>query len=156
MSRGTSLSGLDVDVSIGRTDITVDKITLDIEDNSKAAKSRGVNSGYLKGAIGAKGSIELNTENFNRLGDEAKRAGSWRDLPPFDFMMYAKTNLTLKVEAFDCYLRITNLMDVDGKEGGDGMMHKLDYEVCGREFVKINGTPILSRADIEHLTRGNG
>ena len=155
MSRGTSLSGLDVDVSIGQTDITVDKITLDVEDNSKAAKSRGVNSGWLKGSINAKGSIELNTENFNHLSEEAGRAGSWRELPPFDFMMYAKTNLTLKVEAFGCYLKITNLMDIDGKEGGDGMMHKLDYEVCGRDFVKINGTPILSQDDIKHLTRGD-
>lgn len=155
MSRGTSLSGLDIDVSIGQTDITADKITLDIEDNSKAAKSRGVSSGWLKGSIGAKGSIELNTENFNRLGDEAERAGSWRDLPPFDFMMYAKTNLTLKVEAFGCQLKITNLLDIDGKEGGDGMVHKLDYEVCGRDFIKINGTPVLNQDDIKHLTRGD-
>ncbi|MDD9174495.1 DUF2597 family protein [Aliivibrio sp. S2TY2] len=153
MSRGTSLSGLDVDVTIGSTDITVDKITLDIEDNGKASKSRGVNSGWLTGSIGAKGSIELNTENFNRLSKAADNAGSWRELPFFDFMMYAKTNLELKVEAFDCKLKLTNLLDVDQKEGGDGLVHKLDYEVCGRDFVKINGTPILSLKEIEHLSR---
>ncbi|GEK13224.1 phage protein [Aliivibrio fischeri] len=155
MSHGSSLSGLDVDVTIGDSDITVDKITLDIEDNSKASKSRGVNSGWLKGSVGAKGSLEVNTENFNRLSEEAEKAGSWRELPPFDFMMYAKTNLELKVEAFGCQLKITNLLDIDQKEGGDGMVHKLDYEVCGRDFIKINGTPILSSKEIEHLTRGS-
>lgn len=155
MSRGTSLSGLDIDVTIGQTDITIDKITLDIEDNSKASKSRGVNSGFLKGSVSAKGSIELNSENFIRLCNEAERAGSWRDLEPFDFMMYAKTNLELKVEAFECHLKITNLLDIDGKEGDDAMVHKLDYEVCGRDFVKINGTPILSNDDIKHLVRSD-
>ncbi|MEF1204308.1 phage protein [Photobacterium damselae] len=155
MSRGTTLSGLDVDVTIGQTDITVDKITLSVEDNSKAAKSRGVNSGWLKGSITAKGSIELNTENFIRLCDEAAKAGSFRDLPPFDFMMYAKTTLTLKVEAFACYMKLTDLLDVDGKEGGDGIVHKIDYEVTGRDFIKINGTPMLSIDDIKHLLRDN-
>ncbi|MEC4728844.1 DUF2597 family protein [Shewanella sp. D64] len=153
MSIGSSLSGLNIDVTIGNTDITIDKITLDIEDNSKAAKSRGVTSGWLRGSVGAKGSIELNTENFNRLSEEARKAGSWRKLPPFDFMMYAKTDLELKVEAFGCMLKITNLLDVDGKEGGDGMMHKVDYEVTGRDFIKINGTPYLDSEEIAHLSQ---
>ncbi|MGE6433143.1 phage protein [Shewanella baltica] len=151
MSHGSSLSGLDVDITIGSTDITVDKITLDIEDNSKASKSRGVSSGWLKGAVGAKGSIELNTENFSRLSDEAKAAGSWRALLPFDVMWYAKTDIELKVEAFGCQLKITNLLDVDQKEGGDGMIHKIDYEVVGRDFIKINGTPYLDAKEVEHL-----
>lgn len=151
MSRGSSISGLDVDITIGSTDITVDKITLDIEDNSKASKSRGVASGWLKGSVGAKGSIELNSENFNRLSDEAKAAGSWRALPPFDLMMYAKTDVEMKVEAFECQLKITNLLDVDQKEGGDGMVHKIDYEVTGRDFIKINGVPYLDAKEIEHL-----
>ncbi|MGL4711137.1 MAG: phage protein [Shewanella sp.] len=151
MSRGSSISGLDVDITIGTTDITVDKITLDIEDNSKASKSRGVASGWLKGSVGAKGSIELNTENFNRLSDEAKSASSWRSLAPFDLMFYAKTDIELKVEAFDCQLKLTNLLDVDQKEGGDGMMHKIDFEVTGRDFIKINGVPYLDAKEIEHL-----
>lgn len=151
MSRGQSISGLDVDITLGSIDITVDKITLDIEDNGKPSKSRGVTSGYLQGSVGAKGSIELNTHNFNRLSEEVGE--SWSELPPFDVLFYAKTyDNELKVEAFGCHLRISSLLDVDQKEGGDGLVHKLDYEVCGRDFIKINGKPYLSEKQVKHLT----
>ena len=154
MSRGEKISGLDVDISFDEMDITVEKITLDIEDNSKASKSRGVTSGRLRGSVGAKGSVELNSFNFNRLVDKARKVGSFRDLPPFDVMFYAKTpDVEFKVETFGCYFNLTNLLDVDQVEGGDGLVHKLDYEVCGRDFVKINGVPVLSAAEVKHLAR---
>ncbi|WP_045409954.1 phage protein [Vibrio jasicida] len=154
MSRGEKISGLDVDISFDEMDITVEKITLDIEDNSKASKSRGVTSGRLRGSVGAKGSVELNTFNFNRLAKEAEKAGSWRQLPSFDVMFYVKTpDLEFKVEAFECYLNLTSLLDIDQVEGGDGLVHKLDFEVTGRDFIKINGVPVLSAAEVKHLAR---
>lgn len=154
MTVGEKVSGLDVDISFDDMDITVEKITLDIEDNSKASKSRGVSSGRLRGSISAKGSVELNSYNFNRLIEKAQKAGSFRQLPSVDVMFYAKTvDVELKVEAFGCYFNLTNLLDVDQVEGGDGLVHKLDFEVCGRDFVKINGVPVLSADEVKHLAR---
>ncbi len=154
MTVGEKVSGLDVDISFDDMDITVEKITLDIEDNSKGSKSRGVTSGRLRGSISAKGSVELNSYNFNRLVERARKAGSWRQLPPFDVMFYAKTvDVEMKMEAFGCYFNLTNLLDIDQVEGGDGLVHKLDYEVTGRDFVKINGVPVLSADEVKHLAR---
>lgn len=145
------LTGMQIDISLNSVDITVSKITLTITDNSTSAKSRGVPDGRLRGSVEGNGSIELDTYNFNLLIEEAQKAGSFRDLEPFDVLWYADANtIEMKVEAFGIVLKLSDILDIDAN-GEDGLIHKIDYDVTGRDFVKINDVPYLRSIEIEHI-----
>jgi len=145
------LSGLEVDISFDGVDITVQKINLTVTDNSKAATSRGMPDGTLRGSIEASGSIELDTYNFKLLSEEADRAGSWRGMKPFDLIFFADAATDIKIESFGNKLKISDLIDVD-PNSEEALVHKLDFDVTGRDFIRINGTPILMAKEIEHLS----
>lgn len=87
----TRINGMAFDTFIGGTDIHVKSISLDISDESAVAKTRGIPDGKLRGPVSAEGEIEMSTRSFNQLGEVAAQAGSWRDLPPMDFVFYANT-----------------------------------------------------------------
>ncbi len=144
------ISGLEVDISLNSVNITVSKITLSITDNSKAAMSRGVPDGTLRGSVEASGSMELDSYNFGLLCEDAKRAGSWRGMGTFDLMFYADAQAELKVEAFENKLKVSDLIDID-PNSEEALIHKLDFDVTGRDFIKINGTPYLMASETEHL-----
>ncbi|ECP9801236.1 DUF2597 family protein, partial [Salmonella enterica] len=125
--------------------------TLDITDNTKAIQERGVPNGWVRGDVEASGEIELDTVNFQLLGEAAREAGSWRDIEEADFLFFAQAAKTeLKIEAFGCKLLISNLMNIDSK-GGDSMSHKIKFMVTSPEFVKIDGVPILSATDVRDI-----
>ncbi|HCM2546830.1 TPA: DUF2597 family protein, partial [Salmonella enterica subsp. enterica serovar Durban] len=131
--------------------IHVKTATLDITDNTKAIQERGVPNGWVRGDVEASGEIELDTVNFQLLGEAAREAGSWRDIEEADFLFFAQAAKTeLKVEAFGCKLLISNLLNIDGK-GGDSMSHKIKFMVTSPEFVKIDGVPILSATDVRDI-----
>ncbi|WP_080206307.1 phage protein [Salmonella enterica] len=145
------ISGMSFDVSFNGRVIHVKTITLDVTDNTKAIQERGVPNGWVRGDAEASGELELDTVNFQLLGEAAREAGSWRDIEEADFLFFAQAAKTeLRVEAFGCKLVLSNLLNIDSK-GGDSLSHKIKYLVTSPEFVKIDGISILSATDVRDL-----
>ncbi|ECU9206739.1 phage protein [Salmonella enterica] len=145
------ISGMSFDVSFNGRNIHVKTATLDITDNTKAIQERGVPNGWVRGDVEASGEIEVDTVNFQLLGEAAREAGSWRDIEEADFLFFAQAAKTeLKIEAFGCKLLISNLMNIDSK-GGDSLSHKIKFLVTSPDFVHIDGTPVLSTQDVRDL-----
>lgn len=147
-------SGLEVDISIGSQDITLKKLTISITDNSKTATSKGMPDGDLPGSVEGTATLEMTTENFNILLEEAKDAGSFRGMDPFDiqaFMKKAGVDLEFKVEAFGLKPKITDLLDID-TDSEEAIIHKIECSITSPDFVKINGTPYLKYSETKHLS----
>ncbi|EIQ4778466.1 DUF2597 family protein [Salmonella enterica] len=145
------IGGMSFDVSFNGRNIHVKTATLDITDNTKAIQERGVPNGWVRGDVEASGEIEVDTVNFQLLGEAAREAGSWRDIEEADFLFFAQAAKTeLKIEAFGCKLLISNLMNIDSK-GGDSLSHKIKFLVTSPDFVHIDGTPVLSTQDVRDL-----
>ena len=113
------LSGKSFDVTLGDLKLHIEKASLDIEDGSEVAKTGGVPNGWVDGEVSASGEIELDGENVKILSEAARNAGSFRGLPEFDLLFYGSTGdgAEMKVEAFGCKLKVSKLLDVDGKGG---------------------------------------
>lgn len=147
------LSGKNMHFTLGDIKLKAQKVSLSITDNSAVNKTGGVPDGYVDGDVEASGEIELTTANFNLLSKAAKQAGSWRGLPDFDAMFYGKIDKDeLKVEAFGCRLKLSDLMDVDSA-GGSALVHKVPYEVTSPKFVWINGVPYLREDETDDLVQ---
>ncbi|EJI6670235.1 DUF2597 family protein [Shigella sonnei] len=145
------ISGMSFDTSFNGRIVHVKTATLDITDNTKAIQERGVPDGWVRGDVEAGGEIELDTVNFQLLGEAAREAGSWRDIEEADFLFFARAAKTeLRVEAFGCKLLISNLLNIDSK-GGDNISHKIKFIVTSPEFVKIDGVPVLSATDVRDI-----
>ena len=137
------LSGKSFDVTLGDLKLHIEKASLDIEDGSEVAKTGGVPNGWVDGEVSASGEIELDGENVKILSEAARNAGSFRGLPEFD-------GAEMKVEAFGCKLKVSKLLDVDGK-GGEKHITTIPYIVTSPDFVRINGTPYLKPEETEEL-----
>ncbi len=145
------ISGQSFDVNIDGELIHIEKISLDITDNTAAASTRGVPDGYTAGDVAAEGEIELSSKVFRQLSEKARAAGSWRGIDTLDFLFYAKAGSEeVKVEAFGCKLVVSNVLDVDPK-GGSLTTHKVKYFVTSPKFVNINGVPYLESEATESL-----
>lgn len=148
---GRKISGMDVTTTIGSHALQFEEVSLSIEDNSQSTSSRGRPNGYVRGAAKASGEITLDTDNFKILLAAAKSAGSWREIEQFDIVMHADVGgSNLKVEAFECLVKISDLLNADSK-GEEKLTHKLPYEVTGKDFVKIDGVPYLEESEKEYL-----
>ncbi|GFM86107.1 tail protein [Pseudomonas cichorii] len=146
------IGGKNFDVNLGDLMVHVEAGTLDITDNSTVAQTRGVPNGHVDGDVSAAGELELDSTNFNLLIEQAKSAGSFRKLEPFDIVFFAKAGEEeIRVEAFGCKVRISSLLSVDPK-GGAKSTHKIPFDVTSPDFVKINGVPYLDTEEIEGLT----
>lgn len=146
------LSGKNFDVNLGDSLLHVEAASLDITDNSTVAMTRGVPNGHVDGDVSAAGEVEVDSTNFNLIIAQAKTAGSFRELEPFDIVFFGKVgDEECRIEAFGCKLRVSSLLAIDPK-GGAKTTHKLPYDVTSPDFVKINGVPYLSAAEIEGLT----
>lgn len=145
------IGGMDFDITIGTELIHVETISLDITDNSAVAQTRGVPDGWVKGDKSAEGEIELSESEFKKLNEEARRAGSWEDLEPFDILFYAETSSDKsKVEAFGCKLKVTSALGFDPK-GGAKATKKLAYMVTAPEFVRLDGVAIIGEASLRGI-----
>ena len=146
------ISGKNFDVSIGDLTMNVGKATLTIEDKTDVAKDNGVHNGQEDGEVSGSGDMELDAQAIGILGEAAKAAGSWRGLPSFDILFYAKTGQDeeMKVEAFGCKLVLDSLLDVD-KAGGQKHISKVKYLVTSPDFIRINGVPYLRPEETEGL-----
>ena len=95
------IGGKNFDVNLGDLQVHVESCTLDITDNSKTAQTRGVPDGFVDGDVAAAGDLELDSTNFNLLIEAARSAGSFRKLPPFDTVFFAKAgDDELRIEAW--------------------------------------------------------
>jgi DNA adenine methylase len=145
------ISGMSFDTYLDGDLIHIEKITLDITDNSAAAQTRGVPDGHVDGDVAAEGEIEVSSKVLGVLTAKARAAGSWRGIPPLDFLFYAKAGSEeMKVESFGNKLQLSNLLDIDPKGGGVAT-HKIKYFVTSPKFVNINGVPYLEAEATENL-----
>ncbi|NIB44777.1 DUF2597 family protein [Pseudomaricurvus alkylphenolicus] len=148
---GQRLSGKDIDFMLGALLVHAEEVTLNIEDNTKVTKSKGVPNGWVSGDKGASGDITVDTANLQTILDAAKQAGSFSALEPFDFVANGEgTTDKLTIEAFGCKLRINDLLNAQA-DGGEKLTHKLSYDVTSNDFVKINGVPYIDAKEIQNL-----
>ncbi len=145
------IGGKNFDVNLGDLLVHVESCTLDITDNTAVAQDKGVPNGHVDGDVSAGGEMEFDTANFNLLIEAAKRAGSFRQLDPFDSVFFAKAGEEeLRVEAFGCKLKVSSLLNIDPK-GGEKSKHKVPFDVTSPDFIRINGVPYLTAEEIEGL-----
>lgn len=148
---GQKLSGKNFDVNLGDLKIHVEAASLDITDNSAPTQTKGVPDGWVDGDALASGEIEVDSANFELITEQAKAAGSFRKLPPFDIVFFGKAgDSESRIEAFGCKLRVSSLLSIDPK-GGAKTTHKIPYDVTSPDFIKINGVPYLDPEEIEGL-----
>jgi len=145
------IGGKNFDVNLGDLLVHVESCTLDITDNTAVAQDKGVPNGHVDGDVSAGGEMEFDTANFNLLIEAAKRAGSFRQLDPFDSVFFAKAGEEeLRVEAFGCKLKVSSLLNIDPK-GGEKSKHKVPFDVTSPDFIRINGVPYLAAEEIDGL-----
>jgi len=145
------IGGKNFDVNLGDLLVHVESCTLDITDNTAVAQDKGVPNGHVDGDVSASGEMEFDTANFSLLIEAAKRAGSFRQLDPFDTVFFAKAgDEELRVEAFGCKLKVSSLLNIDPK-GGEKSKHKVPFDVTSPDFIRINGVPYLAAEEIEGL-----
>lgn len=145
------LTGRDIDVMVGSLMVHVQEVSLSIEDGTTTTTTRGVPDGYIEGAVSASGELKLATGAFGTLMDAARSSGSFRGLEPFDLVFNAETTgEKLNIEAFECKLKISDLLSAN-QSGDERLTHTVTYEVTGREFVRINGVPLLRPEEISRL-----
>ncbi|GFM37736.1 phage protein [Desulfovibrio psychrotolerans] len=145
------ISGKCFDFQLGDLVIHAEKFTCDIEDGSEVAKTKGVPVGRLSGPVGASGEIEVDSTNLKLVIEAARSAGSFREMPTFDIVAYAKAGDEEKrVEIFGCALKVSKLLDVDSNSATKDLT-TLPYEVTSPDFVRINGVPYLSADETEGL-----
>jgi hypothetical protein len=145
------LSGMNFNVNLGDIMVHVDTASLNITDNSSVSQTGGVPDGYVDGDVSASGELSVNASNFNLISEAAKAAGSWRAMNTFDILFYAKTAKDeMKVEAFGCRIKLSDILDID-KKGGSASMFKLPFAVTDPDFVNINGVPYLRPDEIENI-----
>lgn len=141
------INGRSFDIRIAGIMVHVENFTLSIEDNSTTKKTKGVPDGVLQGDKAASGEIEVDIANFAYISAAAKIAGSWEEMPTFDINAYAtgsngNTPEAFHVLAHDCNLKISDLLSLD-PNSTDATTVKLPFDVTGRDFVHINGTPYV-------------
>ncbi|MDN6448336.1 MAG: DUF2597 family protein, partial [Enterobacterales bacterium] len=76
------LSGQSIDIRLDGELIHVEKVSLDITDNSAPASTQGVPDGWVAGDVAAEGEIEVSSKTFQQITAIARRAGSWRGIEP--------------------------------------------------------------------------
>ena len=145
------ISGKSFNIQLGDLLIFVNSMTADIEDSRAVAKDRGIPNDYVDGEVACSGEIEVDAQNLKLIMDSASRAGSFRDLKPFDVNAFADTgNEKMKVELFGCLLRISSLLDID-QAGGEKHMTTLPFDVTSPDFVRINDIAYPSRTDTDDI-----
>jgi len=145
------ISGMSFDTFIDGSLVHVEKVTLDITDNTTATQTNGVPDGYVDGDVSAEGELEVSIKAFQLLVGLARQNGSWRGIPPIDLMFYAKAGTEeTKIEAFGCKLNMSSVLDVDPK-GGALATRKVKFMVTDPRFINIDGVPYLEAEATENL-----
>lgn len=147
------LSGKDFDIMVGTALIRVESANISISDNREAVTTQGIPDGFVDGDVSGEGELEITARYFNLIIDQARSAGSFKDLPPVDILFSADTgarNEKLEVAAHECLLKISDAIDAN-PTGNETTKHKIPFLITGREFVTINGVPYISPSELEGL-----
>ena len=145
------ISGADVYVTVGTTLVKINQFTVSIEDGMTATSTHGVPNGYVGGATTASGEIRVDTENFKLIVEEARSAGSFQRLEPFDIIGLGKTvDQELKVAVYGCKLTISSLLDANA-DGGSKLEHTIPYQVTDSKFIEIDGVPYIDQDRLTEL-----
>ena len=141
------INSLSFSITLGDTDIHVDKMSLDIDDGTTATKKNGRPDGYVLGEASAKGDLSIDLAECKKLKAAAQAAGSWQALAPFDIVAYAKSgDDETKIECFGCKIKLNKVLDVD-KGSNDKSVRSIPFEVTSPEFINIDGVPYLKPID---------
>ncbi|MDU7134762.1 MAG: phage protein, partial [Enterobacteriaceae bacterium] len=106
---------------------------------------------YVDGDVSAEGELELSIKAFAVLKGLAQQNGSWRGIPPADFLFYAKAgDEEAKVESFGNKMILSDILDVDPK-GGALATRKVPFKVTDPRFINIDGIPYLESSATENL-----
>ena len=110
-------------------------------------------NGWVAGDVGAEGDMDLDALGVSILSEAAASAGSWRELPEFDMLFFAKaaSGEEMKVEAFGCKLKVESLLTINSNEGASKHTTKVKFLVTSPDFVHINGVPYLGASETEGI-----
>lgn len=143
MATTQRFNGLSFTFDLGDFKVKAKKFTLDITDNSTAAKRNGRPDGFVQGDVSASGTITVDRIGLRAFVEAGKSAGAIQEIPPFDINSYAEAgDDNLKVEAFGCKVKMSKLLDVD-KNSADETEFELPFEVTSSDFVNIDGVPYV-------------
>ena len=143
MATTQRFNGLSFTFDLGEFKVKAKKFSLDITDNSAAAKRDGRPDGFLQGDVEASGTITVDRSGLRAFVDAAKSAGSFQDIPTFDINSYAEAgDDSLKIEVFGCKVKLSKLLDVD-KSSADEIEFELPFDVTSPDFVKIDDVPYV-------------
>jgi len=147
----THISGADINIGLGTALINVKQFTLSVEDGVKETTTRGVPDGHVRGLVSASGEITVDTVNFNLIIEQARKVGSFQQLPVFDIVAVGETvDQSFKTAAYGCKLKLTKVLDA-AADGGDKLEHTIPYSVTDSRFVEINGVPYLDQDFLDTL-----
>ena len=151
---GQRIGAKDFAITVGDLSLTVSQCTLGIEDNIEVAKDRGIPNGWVAGDVSADGDMDLDAQAIAILTEVAATSGSWRELPEFDLLFYAKvaSGEEMKVEAFGCKFKFESLLTLN-QEGANKHITKLKFLVTSPDFVHINSVPYLGKSETEGIVR---
>jgi hypothetical protein len=145
------LSGKDFDTMIGDKLVHVIEASVKITDGRKPKMVRGVVVGYVDGPVSADVSIKVDHENFLLIEGQAKAAGSWKGIEPFDVSFTADVKAGSKnIDAFGVLPMIEDLLDFKA-EGGEEDTTTIKGIVTSPDFIKINGIPYLTPEEVRDL-----
>ncbi len=145
------LGGKDFDTFIGDKLVHVAEATVKITDGRQVKYVRGVPVGYIDGKVEAEVTLKLDHENFLLLEAQAKQAGSWKGIEPFDISFLAEVKAGSKnVEVFGVLPSLEDILNLKA-EGGEEDFTNIKGMVTSKDFVKINGIPYLTADEIRDL-----
>ena len=146
-----ALSGKDFDIFIGDKMVHVIEGSVKITSGRKAKTVRGVPTGYIDGPVSAEVTLKVDHENFLLIEAQAKEAGSWKGIEPFDVSFLAEVKAgTKNVEAFGVLPELDEVLNVKA-EGGEEDTATIKGIVTSPDFIKINGIPYLTADEVRDL-----
>jgi hypothetical protein len=136
-------TGRDVQATLGNgIRVLFDTVTLTPDLGFGVAKTQGRPDGWTSGEAGADGEITLSTVELAKVREAAAAAGSWAALEALDLTLFGlQDGVELKVEAFGCKLGPPDFNFDSGNN--ERLQHKISFMVTGRDFIKLNGVPLL-------------
>lgn len=135
---------MDFDFNLFSKMIHAESASLTITNNGAVGLTKGVPNGWVRGSTTAEGQIVLDTQNAALLKEEARKAGSYEDLPLTDFVAFAgDSSFSEKIEIFGVKLVLTEVFNGE-TSGGSKVTKTYAFHVTHPDFIKIDGVPILS------------
>ena len=139
-----ALGGKDFDIFIGDKMVHVIEASVKITDGRKVKYVRGVPVGFIDGPVDAEVSLKVDHENYLLIEGQAKSAGSWKGIEPFDVSFTAEVSAGSKnVEAFGVLPMLDEVLNIKA-EGGEEDTTTIKGIVTSPDFIKINGIPYLT------------